>query len=541
MTTTAAATATATLQKSAPSLGTNPSRGGKGQASAEGTNPRSSSASLTATSTSPTMPPSRTPSSSSRRYSATSSDEDEDELNATMVNNVVPNTTLSTPSGANNANNAKSGASARSGRAAYVPLATAMANAMSSLANSVANTDDDDNSSEGFTPVNSQRNLRKREARQRKEAFWRLTFPELYAAGLNHADVGQRVAALRAAQPPPLPHHGAQLLADGRRGPPPGYPSRPGHADKRKRPNFTPTGQTPHAKYGRPATSTTPHGQQNQGQNQNLDQNQDQAQNQNQNQSYAAATSRNTRRPRVEKEREFFPLMLFVHAGKDSRLPLSQEEAEDVRKALSQLACDNLGTDRPTQLKVAFTKWSVRASCLLVACLTEVTKSWYTLKIDTLNLAGLVFRAWEVPPPITHRRAKITVNGLNHSAEWILRLIKGYNQEIEGEILLQEQEIQKGPDGHLYVALAIDDVAAACLATKHDKWTVDLATDRRRVSYAGKRELVQRMMEQYPGSELTKRLMNHPPQPPPEEDPDEEHLPESPLPPSPPHPVMETN
>ena len=234
--------------------------------------------------------------------------------------------------------------------------------------------------------------------------------------------------------------------------------------------------------------------------------------------------------------------MLFVHAGTESRLPLSQEEAEEVRQALSQLACDNLGTDRPIQLKVAFTKWSVKASCLLVACLTEATRSWYALKIDGLtSKAGLVYRAWEVPPPITHRRAKITVNGLNHSAEWILRLIKGYNEEIEGEILLQEKEIQKGLDGHLYVVLGIDDVAAACLATREPQWTIDLGTDRRRVSYAGKRDLVNRMSEQYPDAELTQLLMRHPQQPP-EEDPDEqeEQQPQSPLPPSPSR-VMETN
>ena len=96
-------------------------------------------------------------------------------------------------------------------------MAKAIAIAKASLnkaVNTVDNTDDND--SEGFVPSTSLKNLKKREARQKREAFWRATFPELYAAGLSHAEVGQRVAALRVAQPPPPPpHHGAQLLADG--------------------------------------------------------------------------------------------------------------------------------------------------------------------------------------------------------------------------------------------------------------------------------------------------------------------------------------
>ena len=85
--------------------------------------------------------------------------------------------------------------------------------------------------------------------------------------------------------------------------------------------------------------------------------------------------------------------MLFIHSGLDSRDRLSAKQAQVARQALHKLGIGNLKEDRPVMLNAAFTVYSAKLGCLLVACLDELTNAWYKQQVANLELEGQAVRA----------------------------------------------------------------------------------------------------------------------------------------------------
>ena len=141
-------------------------------------------------------------------------------------------------------------------------------------------------------------------------------------------------------------------------------------------------------------------------------------------------------------------------------------------------------------LNAAFTVYSAKSGCLLVACLDELTKAWYKHQVANLELEGQALRAWGLPPLPEYNIARVTVNNLEHSAEEVLLAIKGYNT-IQGSITLHDKEIQVWK-GHRTVSLEVDDEAAASLAIAPNHWFVKLGSATRKVQYTRKLELLAR-------------------------------------------------
>ena len=282
---------------------------------------------------------------------------------------------------------------------------------------------------------------------------------ELFALVLNKA----RQETSQARPRPPLPPGG----------------SGQGRPNKRKRPlNPTPSGNTPPTKTPHkgksPATPAAPG-------------------------SYAAAAKKHNDRQRAnqqERPQELNPHALHVHVGKTERSAMNKTTFDLFRKELSRRVFENATEQSPVVLKTEYTNWSSRTHAGVIACLDNLTTTWYKDTVDTIELStGVSFRAWPVPLPAVGR-VSFNANGLDVSPEKAVILIKAYNPEL-GLGVTTTKLVAFTPKGtnDRIIEIQLSDDAAAILGTREPLWKLNFGTDQRRVRYHGRIELAKRLQE----------------------------------------------
>ena len=319
---------------------------------------------------------------------------------------------------------------------------------------------------EAFQEVATLVATKRKEAQTARRIKWiRANFPQLEA--LDDATADQVVSQAQAskAKPKSIP-------------PPQGTPANSNNNKRKAHVVRTPSAPTPPAKHSRtcdtsrqptpspapPASGTT--------------------------RSYAQATAQPTPK---RKQPVHYPHMLHVHLGKEDRAPMDAPIFLALRKAMSKLVLENARSTNPFPLRVAFTELSQPSKSCAIACLDEASKAWWHEQVDQISLGGTTFRAWDAPEPNIHRPARITVTDLGMSPKEVLDCITGLNPDIKGEIILLKEEIIRQANGHTIVILGLNDEAAVSLSQRVPRWSVELGLCRRRVSYKGKRDLLDRL------------------------------------------------
>ena len=187
--------------------------------------------------------------------------------------------------------------------------------------------------------------------------------------------------------------------------------------------------------------------------------------------------------------------MLEVHPGKDTREPLTQDLFLQFRDLLQAKVTANLRTDNMVRLNISFTQWSQHKHAGLIACKDDVTQAWILRQVESIVTAdGTTFRAWFPEDMSRFRPARITVGDLGIPLGDLVDLIKGYNGDLQGEIvLLQPSKLVLSRKGAHQALLGFDDLAAASLILKKDPLRVSLGLNQRHVQYSGLSSLIKRL------------------------------------------------
>jgi hypothetical protein len=185
--------------------------------------------------------------------------------------------------------------------------------------------------------------------------------------------------------------------------------------------------------------------------------------------------------------------MLHVHSGKEARVPLDVATFLSLRKAMSKLVLENARSDNPFPLRVAFTELSQPSKSCAIACLDMASKAWWHEQVDQMSLGDTTFRAWDATEPNIHRPARITITDLGMSPKEVLECIVGLNPDIKGEVILLSEGVVRQANGHTVAILGLNDEAAVSLSQRVPRWSVELGLCRRRVSYKGKKDLLDRL------------------------------------------------
>jgi hypothetical protein len=188
--------------------------------------------------------------------------------------------------------------------------------------------------------------------------------------------------------------------------------------------------------------------------------------------------------------------MLHVFKGRTEKIPLSKPDAVDVSAQLRKRVLSYVTEEGHIILRTAFIRQSADGA-LMIACKDDPTKLWYQKEVEAMEIDGVTYRAWEAPAKSNLREARINITDLGAEPVEVLRLIRGFNPDLKGELKIIRKDVQSTSQGNKEILIVhVDDLMAASLGTREEPWVVDLGTDQRTVIYRGVPALMVRLREQ---------------------------------------------
>ncbi|MDE3023337.1 MAG: hypothetical protein KGI54_16060 [Pseudomonadota bacterium] len=199
--------------------------------------------------------------------------------------------------------------------------------------------------------------------------------------------------------------------------------------------------------------------------------------------SYAAAATR-----AVE---DSYPYMLSVYTGRQERVPLSEDNFSILTGRLRKRVLDYGKVEGHVQLQTAFIQLSAKGAGK-IACKNAETATWYSKVVSEIDIGGTTFRAWSRDDIGELRQIRLVTKGLNGMIpDEVIELARLYTPGFNGRMDYLRTETTVG-NKEMFV-FGIDDQVAHCLSAQEEPWVLNLGTDLRRVQYAGKKELQERV------------------------------------------------
>jgi hypothetical protein len=206
---------------------------------------------------------------------------------------------------------------------------------------------------------------------------------------------------------------------------------------------------------------------------------------------YAQASAR--RKPlRVQED---FPHMLHVYKGKTEKVPLTKPDYVDLSARLRKRVLSYVTEEQHIILRTAFIR-QASDGAVMIACRNNETQAWYKSEVDVLEIDGVTYRAWDAPATSHLREARVNVTDLGADPAELLRLIRGFNPDLKGEMKVVRVDVQTTSVGCKDIlVMSLDDEMAGSLGTREKPWIIDFGTDERTVTYRGIPALKLRLRE----------------------------------------------
>jgi hypothetical protein len=180
-----------------------------------------------------------------------------------------------------------------------------------------------------------------------------------------------------------------------------------------------------------------------------------------------------------------FPHMLQVFKGKEGRIPVPEDVFSAIAGKLRKRVLAYSKEDGHMILQTAFIRNGK------IACKNSLTSAWFKEEVDKIAIDGVAFRAWSVGEPGALHQARMHATGLDGiEPEEVVDLILGFTPDLKGKITFVRAEKSGSED---LIVLGIDDDMASSLANREEPWTVNLGTDQRKISFSGKKALMERL------------------------------------------------